>query len=147
MSYKKLLVTCDLTTTGRVTVKKANRLAKVFGAEVSLVHVVEPMPGYASGYLGVVDLERELFEEARKGIEELGKSLNIPATNLYVEVGSPKLVILKVAEELGTDLIIMGSHGRHGISLLMGSTVGAVLHGARCDVLTIYHTEEHVASA
>lgn len=140
--YKHLLIACDLTPTGNITVKRAKELAKVFSAKVSLVHAVEPMPGYASGYLGVVDLERELFEEARKGLVTLGQSLDVPETHQYLEVGSPKLVILKVAEEIKCDLILVGSHGRHGISRLMGSTVAAVLYGAYCDVLTVHHGEE-----
>ena len=42
-----------------------------------------------------------------------------------------------MAEELGTDLIVVGSHGRHGLALLMGSTANGVLHGANCDVLAV----------
>jgi len=36
-----------------------------------------------------------------------------------------------------TDLVIVGSHGRHGVRLLLGSTANAVLHGAECDVLAV----------
>jgi universal stress protein A len=42
-----------------------------------------------------------------------------------------------MAEELGVDLIVMGTHGRHGLGLLLGSTATGVLHGCPCDVLTV----------
>ncbi len=40
-------------------------------------------------------------------------------------------------EEINADLIVVGSHGRHGFALLMGSTANGVLHGARRDVLAV----------
>ena len=43
----------------------------------------------------------------------------------------------KTAREQGADLIIVGSHGRHGLALLLGSTANGVLHGASCDVLAV----------
>lgn len=54
----------------------------------------------------------------------------------------PKLVILEQAKKLHTDLIVMGSHGRHGISLLLGSTANGVIHHAQCDVFVVRVKEE-----
>jgi universal stress protein A len=51
--------------------------------------------------------------------------------------GNTRREILRVAEENGVDLIVLGSHGRQGIQLLLGSTANAVLHGAPCDVLAV----------
>ena len=42
-----------------------------------------------------------------------------------------------LAEQLDVDLIVVGSHGRYGLALLMGSTANGVLHGASCDVLAV----------
>jgi universal stress protein A len=42
-----------------------------------------------------------------------------------------------MAEELDADLIVLGTHGRHGLGLMLGSTANAVLHGAPCDVLAV----------
>jgi len=47
------------------------------------------------------------------------------------------LEIIKIAEENNVDLIIVGSHGRHGLALLLGSTANGVLHHAKCDVLAV----------
>ncbi|MEW8014407.1 MAG: universal stress protein, partial [Candidatus Sedimenticola endophacoides] len=54
-----------------------------------------------------------------------------------VEVGVPKREIVRVAQEHGADLIVLGSHGRHGLQLLLGSTASGVLHLAGCDVLAV----------
>jgi universal stress protein A len=54
-----------------------------------------------------------------------------------VMVGSPKAVILSQAEAMHADLIILGQHGRRGISRLLGSTASGVIAGARCDVLAV----------
>jgi universal stress protein A len=68
--------------------------------------------------------------------------LNVSPQDQFVEIGPTKTKILKTAEEVGADLIICGSHGRHGLSLLLGSTANAILHGAKCDVLTVRLPEE-----
>ena len=54
-----------------------------------------------------------------------------------VNAPSTKEGILGAAKEHGADLIVVGSHGRHGLALLLGSTANAVLHGAPCDVLAV----------
>jgi universal stress protein A len=55
----------------------------------------------------------------------------------WVELGATKFEIARVAKENTFDLIVVGSHGRHGVALLLGSTANAVLHGAPCDVLAV----------
>jgi len=49
----------------------------------------------------------------------------------------PETEIHTLANEIGADLIVVGSHGRHGLALLLGSTANGVLHGAPCDVLAV----------
>ncbi|MDB4308535.1 universal stress protein, partial [Porticoccaceae bacterium] len=46
-----------------------------------------------------------------------------------------------MAKENHIDLIVVGSHGRHGLALIFGSTSNSVLHGATCDVLAVRITE------
>ncbi|MBI3186327.1 MAG: universal stress protein, partial [Gammaproteobacteria bacterium] len=54
-----------------------------------------------------------------------------------VILGSPKLEICNYARDRNCDLLILGSHGRHGIKLLLGSTANGVLHDMPCDVLAV----------
>jgi universal stress protein A len=52
-------------------------------------------------------------------------------------LGRPENEIHGLAEEINANLIVVGSHGRHGLALIFGSTANGVLHGAGCDVLAV----------
>lgn len=140
--YKHILFTTDLTEDTDYLVSKVKDMCKLTGAKLSLVHVVEPLPGYSYAYLGIEDIEGQLINEAKQSIEKLAARLAVDKADSFVEVGPTKTKILKIAEDMGVDLIICGSHGRHGLSLLLGSTANAILHGAKCDVLTVRLPEE-----
>lgn len=140
--YKHILFATDLTDETSFVIDKVRTICGYTKAKLSLVHVVEPLPGYSYAYLGIEDIEGQLIDEARQAIEKLGSQLNVPKESQFVEVGPTKTKILQSADEVGADLIICGSHGRHGLSLLLGSTANAILHGAKCDVLTVRLPEE-----
>ena len=140
--YKHILFATDLTDDTGYLVEKVRKICASTQAKLSLVHVVEPLPGYSYAYLGIEDIEGQLIDEANKAIEKLAQSLGITKSDTFVEIGPTKTKILKVADEVNADLIICGSHGRHGLSLLLGSTANAILHGAKCDVLTVRLPEE-----
>ncbi len=140
--YKHILFATDLTDETEYVIEKVRTLRGYTNATLSMIHVVEPLPGYSYAYLGIEDIEGQLIEEAKQAMEKLGTTLKVEKTNQFVEVGPTKTKILQVAEEKNIDLIICGSHGRHGLSLLLGSTANAILHGAKCDVLTVRLPEE-----
>lgn len=140
--YKHILFATDLTEDTSFVVDKVRSLRGYTGAKLSVVHVVEPLPGYSYAYLGIEDIEGQLIEESKQSIAKLGKDLNVEEADQYVEIGPTKTKILTIAEELKVDCIVCGSHGRHGLSLLLGSTANAILHGATCDVLTVRLPEE-----
>lgn len=140
--YKHILFATDLTEETEYLLNKVRTVCSLTKAKLSLIHVVEPLPGYSYAYLGIEDIEGQLINEARQAIEKLGAQLNVNANDQFIEVGPTKTKILKVAEEINADLIVCGSHGRHGLSLLLGSTANAILHGAKCDVLTVRLPEE-----
>ncbi|OAI46920.1 hypothetical protein AYO45_06090 [Gammaproteobacteria bacterium SCGC AG-212-F23] len=135
--YKHILFATDLTDETDYIITKVKGMRDFTSAKLSLVHVVEPLPGYSYAYLGVEDIEGQLIEEARAAIARLGEKLSVSGSQQFVEVGPTKSKILTIAESVRADLIICGSHGRHGLSLLLGSTANAILHGAKCDVLTV----------
>jgi universal stress protein A len=54
-----------------------------------------------------------------------------------VFIGAPAYDIRALAVELKADLIVVGTHGRHGLGLLLGSTANAIIHGVGCDVLAV----------
>lgn len=107
--------------------------------QLHLVHAVEHLASYGAAY-GVaagIDIDEMLLEEAKKMMLEVGKQLSVSPHQQIVKMGSAKVVILEEAESVNADLIVVGSHGRCGVRLLLGSTANAVLHGALCDVLAI----------
>jgi len=135
--YKHILFATDLSDDTGYILEKVRVIRGFTGAKLSLIHVVEPLPGYSYAYLGIEDIEGQLIEEAKKMIAKLGEQLAVDNNNQWIEVGPTKSKILKTADEIQADLIVCGSHGRHGLSLLLGSTANAILHGAKCDVLTV----------
>ncbi|XOZ34336.1 universal stress protein [Halomonadaceae bacterium KBTZ08] len=137
--YQRILVAIDLTEEAPDVLLKARHLAESNGATLELLHVVEPV-GYAYGGdlpLDLSDLQQQLEDNARNKLADYGNQHGIDSNNQYLIVGRPGSEIRKQAEERGADLIVIGSHGRHGIQLLLGSTANAVLHGAPCDVLAV----------
>lgn len=140
--YKHILFATDLTEDTEYLIEKVRTMQGFSKSKLSLIHVVEALPGYSYAYLGIEDIEGQLLEEARQSMEKLGAKLNVNKKDQYVEVGPTKTKVLKVADDVGADLIMCGSHGRHGLSLLLGSTANAILHGAKCDVLTVRLPEE-----
>lgn len=133
--YRHIIVATDLTDASRITVRKAWELASQFEAKLSIVHVIEPIPVY--GYPGIAPIQNPVIEEIREELDKFSKEFSIPKSHQHLEVGPPKAEILRVAEEIKVDLIVVGSHGRSGIWRVLGSTANAVLHSAECDVLVV----------
>lgn len=140
ISYKHVLLAVELDSPcDNLPVQKGKDLAAEFGATLTLVHAVEHMSSYGAAY-GVAagaDIEEMLIENAKEAMGKLARKLDVPSQNQIIKVGPAKVIILEEAERLKADLIVIGSHGRHGIRLLLGSTANAVLHGAKCDVLAV----------
>lgn len=137
--YQRILVAIDLTEEAPEVLGKARRLAESNNATLDLLHVVEPV-GYAYGGdlpLDLSDLQQQLEDNARSKLDAYGDEHGVGPENRHVVVGRPGSEVRRQAEERGADLIVIGSHGRHGIQLLLGSTANSVLHGSPCDVLAV----------
>ena len=142
--YKHILLAVDFTEGGGIVMAKAAELVKQMKADFSIVHIVEPLPGYGYAFVGSAEIEMQLLEEAKKKIKEVGEELSVTDEKLHVEMGPTKEEIAIVASAIGADLIVVGSHGRHGITHLLGSTANAVIHSAKCDVLTVRIQEKGI---
>jgi len=141
--FKHILVALDLSEQSSAVLNKANTIAQQNKAKITVVHVVEPIiepVNYAyDGNISVdlIPLQDEVENSAKKKLNELATPLGILNTSQIVPFGRPADEVHRVAKENNCDLIIVGSHGRHGLGLLLGSTANAVLHGATCDVLAV----------
>ena len=141
--YQQILFAADFSDEALRVGERAREIARKCGAQLSLIHVVEDVTiSLGGGYelLPVLpDLPDEaLLQEARNALGELARRLDVADASLWVvNAISTKEGILGAARDHHIDLIVVGSHGRHGLALLLGSTANDLLHGAPCDVLAV----------
>lgn len=140
-TYRHILAAVDFAPEFSEVVARAAALAESEGARLSLIHVVEFLHMDLANELVLpqdLELEAQLVASARRKLAEAADGMKgVQPVTQWVEMGATKQEILRVAEEQGVDLIVIGSHGRHGLARLLGSTANAVLHGAHCDVLAV----------
>lgn len=145
-NYKHILLAVDFFENDNIVSMRGKDLADRYQARLSIIHVIDNIPITVSGYDMDIpvdyDLTAELTANAKQKLLQLAKELNIDDTNSWLEIGSPKEEIIRVAIENKVDLIVVGSHGRHGLALLLGSTANSVLHHAQCDMLAVRLPDE-----
>jgi universal stress protein A len=141
--YKKILLCLDLTDDSEKITERAKDIAQRNAAVITLLHVVEYVPVEPMGeaLLPAVQIEGELVERAKKRIEELATKMGLAGSERLVLTGNIKTEVVRIARERGTDLIIIGSRERHGMSILFNFTEDTVLHAAPCDVLAVRLTK------
>ena len=137
--YRRMLLVVDLTEDSLAIGRKAQGLAQALGAEVELLHVVEFVPVEPMGetLMPAVQIEEELLQRAQQRLAALAADLGLAGAACRVESGNVKAEIVRVARERHTDLIVLGSRERHGLSILVNLTEDTVLHAAPCDVLAM----------
>tara|TARA_B110000037_G_C16895441_1_gene413985 strand:- start:285 stop:716 length:432 start_codon:yes stop_codon:yes gene_type:complete len=139
--YKNILVAVDLSQDSAAILDKARGISKAYGAQLNLVHVIEPIAiGYAIevSSIDVEGLHQEATEQAKQSLIEMGNNIHIPEARMHILLGQPAREIKELANEIMADLIIMGNHSRHGWELLFSSTSTGVAHGVNCDLLTVH---------
>lgn len=139
-AYKQILLAVDLSVEAEQIIERARMFARQGETRVTLMHVVEPLVTESSYDLVTslpADLETTRQAQAEDFLQRKLDDSGLGLTSLRVTSGSIKAEILRVAEEIGADLIMLGTHGRHGVGLLLGSTANSVLHGTPCDVLAV----------
>ena len=143
MIYQHILFAADFSDDALRVGERAREIAQRCGARLSLIHVVEDINISLGGGYELLPVlpelpDEALLREAREMLGELARRLGMEqAETGVINAPSTKEGILDAAREGGVDLIVVGSHGRHGLALLLGSTANAVLHGAPCDVLAV----------
>ncbi|MFT4993125.1 MAG: universal stress protein A [Paraglaciecola sp.] len=133
--YQKILVAIDVYSSYELVLDKAINIANK-PADISLVYVTLPhvyFEPYGAAFGG--DFVSEMRQQAELKLKEIAKTHGIPAEQIYANVGAPADEIHHVAKDLEADLIVIGTQGKSGLKLLLGSTANGVLHGVKCDVL------------
>ncbi|MBR9828574.1 MAG: universal stress protein [Oceanospirillales bacterium] len=142
--YTRILLALDLSEESDQLATKTAQMANALGAELNLIHVVEPLSFAYGGDvpMDLTTIQEQLDDHARAKLDEYAENIGYPVNKKIIVTGHTETEIHRAAEDLNTDLVIVGSHGRHGLALLLGSTANGVLHGAKCDVLAIRVKEE-----
>ncbi|HIG36776.1 MAG TPA: universal stress protein [Oceanospirillaceae bacterium] len=137
--YNNILVSIDLNEEAHKVALKAYQIGQQTGAKMTLIHVTEPL-SYAYGGDVPMDLsaiQQQLHEHAQQRMNDFIQQHQFNDVDQLLTSGHIETEVHRVANELSTDLIVVGSHGRHGLALLLGSTSNGILHGATCDVLAV----------
>jgi universal stress protein A len=135
--YETILVPIDVYSDYDLVVQKALAIAGN-SHKIHLLYVAYPqstMEPY--GLFLERDFSEEVREQALRELKDIAQRHDIPYTHVNVEIGNPSDEIHHMAEKIGADLIIVGTHGQSGLRLLLGSTANAVLHGVKTDVLAV----------
>ena len=137
--YTKILIAVDLSEESAMVAKRAQSVASGTSADLHVIHVIEPLSFAYGGdipmdFSGIQD---EIHQQAAQQLKRFGETHGIAEDHQHILLGRPEVEIHTKADEIGADLIAVGSHGRYGLALLMGSTANGVLHGATCDVLAV----------
>ena len=137
--YKRILLAVDLAEESSTVGERAIQLARLFDAELHVVHVVEPLSLVYGGDIpmDMSSVQEQIQEQAKSSLDEFCVAAGVPQAHRYLIFGRPETEIHRIAMCADIDAIVVGSHGRHGLALLLGSTANGVLHGACCDVLAV----------
>lgn len=146
MSFKKILCPIDFSRCSEAGLIHASHLAKATGSLLYLLHVSEVSPAYTEGLGGYTDIDSDIHLDS-----ERLKAIFPPDSSVRFEhhhrVGVPATEIVRFAKRYEVDLIVMGTHGRSGLTrLLMGSVAEAVVRNASVPVLSL-HEASNVATA
>ncbi len=152
---KNVLVATDFSDASGVALKYGRELARTFESTLHVIHAVDllaariPM-SQGHGY-DLDHLQKEIEESARVAISELltaDDRAKLDAREAVVAALNPAEAVLDYAREKMIDVIVIGTHGRTGLSrLVMGSVAEKIVRNAPCPVLTVRHPEHEFVRA
>lgn len=135
MNAKKVLFPTDFSHTGDAALRLATSLVRQSGGQLIVVHVQEAPLAYGGGemYYGVPEPDTDEVLAMLHRVRPAEEAISVEHR---LVMGDPADAVVRVAEEEQVDLIVLGSHGRTGLSrLLMGSVAEAIVRKAHCPVL------------
>ena len=142
--YHRILWPTDFSPLTKAALPHAVGLAAEIGAELILLHVLPSLAAYTAPELAgalSVSLQRKARAAAQKELHRLERQVTAPNVRRHTVLteGVPFLQILREANRLRCDLIVLATHGRTGlVHAIMGSVAENVVRRARCPVLTIH---------
>jgi universal stress protein A len=140
MTYRHMLLAVDLGEGEDEIGERAAALAKALGATLHLLHVVDYAPMDPSGEAMMpppTDVQTQLLDTASDRLAAFARQIGFADAPRDVGIGNIKSEIVRAAEEMSADLIVIGRHQRHGLALLLGSRERSLMSAAPCDVLAV----------
>ena len=137
---KTIVFPTDFSTASDAALEHAATLATSMGATQLIVHVEEPPLAYGGGelYYGIPEPDSERILKMLEDVKP--KDPAVPFTH-RLSMGDPAGEIVRIATDEGAELIVLGTHGRTGVTrLLMGSVAEVVVRRAPCPVLVYRET-------
>lgn len=138
-----ILVAVDLSETNTGIIKKALSFAKQMQAKVSLVYIISMYVDYLHSDMSLLPTQwDEIYDaqkkQAEKELLKIKEANNALEIQIHAAIGNPKFDIIDYSIETKADYIVMGTHGRTGIThVLMGSTAEYVVRHSTIPVLII----------
>lgn len=145
MSQKTIVFPTDFSTASDSALHHAELLAKASGARLLIVHVEEPPLAYGGGelYYGLPEPDSERIRSMLEGVRPSDPA--VPFEH-KLTMGDPASEVVRIAAEVGAELIVLGTHGRTGLTrLLMGSVAELIVRRASCPVLVYREVDEKLA--
>ena len=143
--FRRILHPSDFSPASRPAFRKALELAKANRAELLVVHVLPPLPVFPDAYIPATtydQLAREQRASGQKQVDRLvgsARTAGARASGILVDVGVPAQQIVRLAKSRRADVIVIGTHGRTGLTrVLLGSVAARVMAFAACPVLTVH---------
>ena len=137
---KTILVAVDLEDEGlmRKMLQTAGEFARLYGAEISLVHVAADLPANVRSHLPD-DYEHRMTGEVAGKLNTMIAALELPSGSVHVKVrvGTIYRAVLETAKELAADLIIVGSHKPDVTDFLLGSNAARIVRHSTCSVYVV----------
>ena len=136
-----ILCAYDFSETAALALQQARRLADRHDARLVLAHVVEPIPlgpypniSAPTSDLAISEIAEQRAEEEARALRSSGRDVDV-----IVRLGEPGGALVSIAEEVGADLVVLGTRGLTGVRhVLLGSTAEAVVRRAPMPVLTVH---------
>ena len=143
--FKHILLPVDGSRTSTLAVEKTSDLAKALGSKVTAVYVLDPYPFASAGpdfafgqaqYMSAITKEAtEVLDQVKAMFAAKGLAVDVMTVDAYAVWKG----IIDQAQKLGADMIVMGSHGRHGVEkLMLGSVAQRVVSHAPMSVLVVH---------
>jgi nucleotide-binding universal stress UspA family protein len=151
LDIKNVLVATDFSEWSDAALVYARALAGTFGARLHILHAVEFVATADVMGIAVPDLYKGVESSARQQLGGLISDTDreiFGATPVLVSGGTPAQAIVEYATKANIDLIVVGTHGRRGLShMVLGSVAERVVRLAPCPVLTVRHPQREFVVA